>query len=515
MSKIIGIDLGTTNSCVAVLEGGKPVVIPTGLGSRTTKSVVRFVADGQPVVGEHAYRTRLVDPRNTVAGIKRFIGRRYNEAFDIARAAPFKVVIGQNNLAMIESYGHEYSPQFISGMILKSLKSSAEHYLGEPVNKAVITIPAYFNDAQREATKEAGKMAGLEVMRIINEPTAAAMAYHVGKGREERIAVFDLGGGTFDISILDVGEGVLEVKSVSGDNFLGGDDFDDRIVTWIVEEFAIDTGLDLSSDPTARLLITEAAVKAKHDLSSLPETNVTIPFIPLEKKTAPSLNLVLTRNKFNEICDELFERLIQPCETALKQANLKGENIEKVILVGGATRMPRIDQVVKRVFGKEPNKSVNPDEAVALGAAIQAAVLSGDKTDVLLLDVTANALGVECDDGTNLVLLEENTTIPTRKSELFSTALDNQTSVEVHVLEGSAKLAIDNRSLGRIVIDGIPPAPRGMPQIEVIFDIDANGIVNVSVKDIGTGRQAQLTLRAATGLSDDDRAKFVSEIREI
>jgi molecular chaperone DnaK len=511
MSKIIGIDLGTSNSCAAVMEGGSLTMIRTTLGSRITKSVVRFPVTGEPIVGEHAYRTRLIDPQNTITGIKRFIGRRYNEVFDIARTVPFKVVIGKNNLAMVEAHNNVYSPQVISAMILRSLKSSAENYLGQAVNKAVITIPAYFNDSQREATKEAGQMAGLEVVRIINEPTAAAMVYGLHKKRDEIVAVFDLGGGTFDISILEVGEGVVEVRAVSGDNFLGGDDFSNKIVEWMVEEFILDQGLDLSLDPFALQLVREAAEKAKCDLSTLPQTSIEILLLPLGKNIN-NLNLVLTRQKFNEICAELFERLFQPCELALKHAESRPT---KVILVGGATRMAKISEVVKTIFGVEPSKSINPDEAVALGAAIQAGVLSGEKTDILLLDLTANSLGVETECGEMMVMLKGNTTIPTIKSAIFSTCLDNQTSVEIHVLEGEGVSVLDNRSLGRFILDGITPAPAGVPQIEVTFDIDPNSILNVSAKDMATGREQKLTVKAVTGLSEDDRAQRVFEVREV
>jgi molecular chaperone DnaK len=516
MGKILGIDLGTTNSCVAVMEGGQPTVIHTTLGSRMTKSVVRFLPTGEPIVGEHAYRTRLVDPRNTITGIKRFIGRRYNEVFDIARTVPFKVMVGNNNLAVVEAHGKEYSPQHISAMILKSLKSSAEDYLGQPADKAVITVPAYFHDRQREATREAGQMAGLEVLRIINEPNAAALAYGLDKKEEEAVAVFDLGGGTFDISVLFVADGVVEVLAVSGDNFLGGDDFDNRVVGWVVEEFGLDSGIDLTRDPFAMQLVREAAVTAKCELSAVPQTSIEIPFLPYEGGSLEGLSMTLTREKFEELCAELFERLTLTCRAAvLKAGRIYGRDIEKVILVGGATRMPRIQELVKEVFRVEPSRSVNPDEAVALGAAVQGGVLSGEKTDILLLDIVAKSLGVETEGGMMLAMIPENTTNPTRKSEIFSTSLNNQTSVEIHVLEGEAALAVDNRSLGRFVLDGIAPALGGEPQIEVTFDIDANHTIIVSARDLATGRERRLTVKATTGLSEYERARRITDVREM
>ena len=514
MGKIIGIDLGTTNSCAAVIEGGTPIVIPTRLGSRMTKSVVRFPPTGDPIVGEHAFRTNLVDPQNTITSIKRFIGRRYNEVFDIAQTVPFKVIIGTNNLAMIEARNREYSPQYISAMILRSLRSSAEDYLRQAVDKAVITVPAYFNDRQREATREAGAIAGLEVMRIIDEPTAAAMVYGLDKKKDETIAVFDLGGGTFDIAILEVGEGVVEVKAVSGDNFLGGDDFDNAIVQWVVEEFERDRNIDLRLHPFAIQLVREAVVQAKCDLSTLLQTSVQVPFVPLENKNIDGFSIVLTRQKFEEICDELFERLIPPCEIALRAGGYAGNKMDEVILVGGATRMAKISEVVKRVFGAQPSKFLNPDEAVALGAAVQGGVLAGDKTDILLLDVTANSLGVETAGGVMTKLIEANTTLPTRKSEIFSTSMDNQTSVEINILQGEGASVLDNRSLGRFHLDGIPRALRGVPQIEVTIDIYGN-IIDVSAKDMATGKEQKLRVKAATGLSDYDRSQRISDVREI
>ncbi|MDT5269018.1 MAG: molecular chaperone DnaK [Acidobacteriota bacterium] len=513
MSKIIGIDLGTTNSCAAVVEGGVPTVIPTTLGSRMTKSVVHFLPNGDAVVGEHAYRTRLLDPQNTITSVKRFIGRRYNEVFDIARTVPFKVVMGRNNLALIEAHGEEYSPQYISAMILRSLKSSAEEYLGQTVEKAVVTVPAYFNDSQREATREAGRMAGLEVIRIVNEPTAAAMAYGNDKKIEETVAVFDLGGGTFDISILEVNEGIIEVKAVSGDNFLGGDDFDERIIRWVVEEFVRERGVDLTRDPFAMQLVREAAVNAKCDLSTLPQITIEVPFLPFEGQRLDGLSMVLTRGRFDELCDELFERLVSPCKVALKDA--ASGKVDKVILVGGATRMPRVSDVVREVFGVRPSKSVNPDEAVALGAAIQGSVLSGEKTNILLLDVVAQSLGVESEGGVMEVIVQSNTTIPTRYSTLFSTSYDNQTSVEINVVEGDSVNAVENRSLGRFVLDGIPPAPRALPEIEIVFKVDANGVLDVSARDLATGREQALTVKATTGLSEYDRDRRISDVREI
>lgn len=512
MSRIIGIDLGTTNSCVAFVQNRVPVLISNALGSRLTKSVVRILENGEAMVGEHAYQYRLIDPLNTITGIKRFIGRRFNEVVDIAKTVPFRVVPGDNNLAMIECYGELYTPQMISAIILKSLKDSAEAYLGETVDKAVITIPAYFNDYQREATKEAGFMAGLSVMRIINEPTAAAMAYGSDVRTDMTIAVFDLGGGTFDVSILEVGEGVAEVKAISGDGFLGGDDFDEFIVKWMLEETFIEHDIDLSNDLIAMQRLREAATVAKCELSLLPHTTIDIPFIDTGEARMKNLTLLLTRTRFEEICDELFERLLNPCERALRDAGLRPV-MDKVIMVGGATRMAKAQLLAGRAFGIAPSKSINPDEAVALGAAIQAGVISGKRSDILLLDVISTSLGVETSDGLNLKIIERNTTIPTRITKIFSTTLDNQRSVEINVTEGDSRRAFENRSLGRIVLEGIPPAPRGTPQIEVTFDIDGNSILHVAAKNLETGREKKLTVKVFTGLSEYELAKKIPQVR--
>jgi molecular chaperone DnaK len=514
MTRIIGIDLGTTNSCVAVVQNRAPILISNALGERLTKSVVRILENGEAVVGERAYQYRLLDPLNTITGIKRFIGRRFNEIVDIARTVPFKVVPGDNNLAMIECYGELYTPQIISAMILKSLKDSAEAYLGETVDKAVITIPAYFNDYQREATKEAGFMAGLEVKRLINEPTAAAFAYGSDARKDLTVAVFDLGGGTFDVSILEVGEGVTEVKAISGDGFLGGDDFDEFIVKWMLEETFIEHGVDLSNDPIVMQRLREAATTAKCDLSMLPQTSIEIPFVDTGEARIKNLRLELTRTKFEEICDELFERLLNPCERALRDAGFGSQpKLDKVILVGGATRMPKAQLLAQRAFGVEPSKSINPDEAVALGAGLQGGIMSGKRLDVLLLDVISTSLGIETYDGLNWKVIERNTTIPTRKAEIFSTAMDNQSSVEINVLEGDSARAFENRSLGRIVLDEIPPAPSGEPQIEVSFDIDGSSLLYVTAKDLGTGRENKLTVKVFTGLSEFELAKKIPEVR--
>ena len=511
MSKIIGIDLGTTNSVVAVMEGGEPHVIPNSEGGRTTPSVVAFTKDGNRLVGQVAKRQAVTNPENTVYSIKRFMGRRYNEVTEEIKQVPYKVQGAGNGDVRINAGGKDYSPPEISAMVLQKMKQSAEDYLGYKVDKAVITVPAYFNDAQRQATKDAGRIAGLEVMRIVNEPTAAALAYGLDKKKDETIAVFDFGGGTFDISILEVGEGVVEVKSTNGDTHLGGDDIDERLMEWITEEFKKDQGIDLSNDKMALQRLKEAAEKAKIELSSAMETEINLPFITADQSGPKHLVMKLTRAKFEQLIDPILQRLKNPVEQAIKDAGIDATKVDEVVLVGGSTRIPKVQEIVKGVFGKEPNKSVNPDEVVAVGAAIQASVLSGEKTDILLLDVTPLSLGIETLGGVFTKLIERNTTIPTRKSEVFSTASDNQTSVEVHVLQGERPMASDNRTLGKFHLIGIPPAPRGMPQVEVTFDIDANGIVNVSAKDMGTGREQKITITSSSGLSKDEIDKMMRD----
>ena len=511
MSKIIGIDLGTTNSVVAVMEGGEPVVITNPEGGRLTPSVVAFTKTGERLVGQVAKRQAVTNPENTVFSIKRFMGRKYDEVNEEMKMVPYKVVRATNGDVRIEANGKEYSPPEISAMILQKLKQAAEEYLGQPVTKAVITVPAYFNDAQRQATKDAGQIAGLEVMRIVNEPTAAALAYGLDKKKDETIAVYDFGGGTFDISILEVGEGVVEVKATNGDTHLGGDNLDQRIMDWINAEFRKSDGIDLSKDRMALQRLKEAAEKAKMELSTVMETDINLPFITADQSGPKHLQMRLTRAKFEQLVEDLLQRTVGPTRQALADAGVDPSKIDEVVLVGGSTRIPKVQQIVKELFGKEPHKGVNPDEVVAIGAAVQAGVLAGDVKDLLLLDVTPLSLGIETLGGVMTTLIPRNTTIPTRKSEIFSTAADNQTSVEVHVLQGERPLARDNRTLGRFHLIGLPPAPRGVPQIEVTFDIDANGIVNVSAKDLGTGREQKITITASSGLSKDEVERMMRE----
>lgn len=516
MTKVIGIDLGTTNSVVAVMEGGDPVVIPTAEGSRLCPSVVAFNKNGERLVGQPAKRQAVINPENTIYSIKRFMGRRYDEVETERKMVSYKVVRGPAGDARVKIpvTNKEYSPQEISAMVLGKLKADAEAYLGEPVTKAVITVPAYFNDSQRQATKDAGRIAGLEVMRIINEPTAAALAYGLDKKENETILVFDLGGGTFDVSILEVGEGVIEVKATNGDTHLGGDDWDERIVNWMADEFKKEYGLDLREDRQALQRLREAAEKAKIELSSVMETEINLPYITADANGPKHLQMKLSRSKFEQLTEDLVERLKGPFNAALKDAGLKTSEIDEVILVGGATRMPMVQELVRSLTGKEPHKGVNPDEVVAVGAAIQGGVLSGDVKDVLLLDVTPLSLGVETLGGVMTTLIERNTTIPVKKTEVFSTAEDNQTAVDIHVLQGERPLAKDNMSLGRFRLEGIPPAPRGVPQIEVTFDIDANGILNVTAKDKATGKEQRVTITASTNLSESDVERMIKEARE-
>ena len=513
MSKIIGIDLGTTNSCVAIMEGSQPKVLENTEGARTTPSVVAFAEKNEKLIGQPAKRQAVTNPENTIFAVKRLIGRNFDDPTvkkDI-EAAPFKIINSEKNDAWIEAKGEKYSPSQISAFILQKMKETAEKYLGQSVSKAVITVPAYFNDAQRQATKDAGKIAGLEVLRIINEPTAASLAYGLDKKQNKKIAVYDLGGGTFDVSILELGDGVFEVKSTNGDTFLGGEDFDNAIVEYLISEFKKDSGIDLKSDKLALQRLKEAAEKAKIELSAAEQTDINLPFITADKTGPKHINLKMTRAKLEALVEDLIARTIPPCKTALKDAGISASDINEVVMVGGMTRMPKVINEVKDFFGKEPNKSVNPDEVVAMGAAIQAGVLQGDVKDVLLLDVTPLSLGIETLGGVSTKLIEKNTTIPTKKSQVFSTAEDNQPAVSIRVLQGEREMATDNKLLGNFELIGIAPAPRGVPQIEVTFDIDANGIVNVSAKDKGTGKEQKIQIQASGGLSDEEIEKMVKD----
>ncbi|HEX68106.1 MAG TPA: molecular chaperone DnaK [bacterium] len=511
MAKVIGIDLGTTNSCMAYMEAGKPVVIPNREGGRVTPSVVAVTKTGERLVGMPAKRQAITNPENTIYSIKRFMGRSYNEVGEEIKMVPYKVTKDSLGRVKVVMGGKEYTPPEISAMILRKLKEDAEAYLGEEVKEAVITVPAYFNDSQRQATRDAGKIAGLEVLRIINEPTASCLAYGLDKKKSGIIAVYDLGGGTFDISILEIGEGVFEVKATSGDTHLGGDNFDQRIIDWLAEEFMKEHGIDLRKDRMALQRLKEAAEKAKMELSTVVETEINLPFITADASGPKHLNIVLTRAKLEQLVMDLIEKTLAPCEQALKDAKLTPKDVDEVILVGGQTRMPKVQEMVAEFFGKEPQKGVNPDEAVALGAAIQAGVLKGEVKDILLLDVTPLTLGIETLGGIMTPLIPRNTTIPTRKSEIFTTAADNQTSVEIHVLQGERKMAKDNKSIGRFILDGIPPAPRGVPQIEVTFDIDANGILNVTAKDLSTGKSQSIRIQPSSGLTKEEVERLIKE----
>jgi len=514
MGKIIGIDLGTTNSCVAVMEGNEPVVIPNDEGRRTTPSVVAFLKNGERKVGDPAKRQAITNPQNTISSVKRFMGRRFDEVTEESSHWSYKVVKGDNNTVRIDIEGRHYTPQEISAMILQKMKKTAEDYLGQEVNEAVITVPAYFNDSQRQATKEAGEIAGLNVRRIVNEPTAAALAYGLDKkGKDQKIAVFDLGGGTFDISVLELGDGVFEVKSTNGDTHLGGDDFDKVIMDWLADEFKSDEGIDLRKDPMALQRLKEAAEKAKIELSSSAETEINLPYITAVDGVPKHLVKKLTRAKFEALADKLFERCLKPCEQALKDAGYTRSQIDEVILVGGSTRIPKVQEIVEKFFGKKAHKGVNPDEVVAIGAAIQGAVLTGEVKDVLLLDVTPLSLGIETMGGVMTRLIDSNTTIPTKKSEVFSTAADNQPGVQIHVLQGERPMSAQNKSLGTFNLDGIPPAPRGVPQIEVTFDIDANGILHVTAKDKGTGKEQKIRIEAGSGLSKEEIERMKNEAK--
>ncbi len=511
MSKVLGIDLGTTNSCMAVMEGGQPTVIPNAEGGRTTPSVVAFTKTGERLVGSAAKRQAVTNPKNTVFSIKRFMGRKYDEMKEEIKRVPYEVVRASNGDAHVKIGDKTYSPPEISSMILQKMKTDAEAFLGETITQAVITVPAYFNDSQRQATKDAGRIAGLEVLRIINEPTASSLAYGLDKKKEEKVAVYDLGGGTFDISVLEIGDGVFEVKATNGDTHLGGDDFDQRVMDWLVAEFKKDNGIDLSKDPMALQRLKEAAEKAKCELSSAQTTDINLPFITADASGPKHMNVQLSRAKLEQLVGDLIERSMTPVANCLKDADLSQDKIDEVILIGGMTRMPKVQQDVEKKLGKEPHKGVNPDEVVAIGAAIQGGVLKGEVKDVLLLDVTPLTLGIETLGGVMTALIERNTTIPTRKSEIFSTAADNQNTVEIHVLQGERKMAGDNKTIGKFHLAGIPPAPRGVPQIEVTFDLDANGILKVSAKDLGTGKEQKITITASSGLSKEEVDRMVKD----